>query len=270
MSARPHFSIARIPVRVEPAFLLVVGPVRLPLPAGRPRHRAHLGRVQLRVDPGARARARLRAEGLRPSVGDRAARLRRRDDQPAASVARPVRSIVVSLAGSLTRWWCSGSRPAPCSARSSSTGPPTCPTSALWALYFLAFQNLWWSVANLLPVRPLDGGNVVTEIAGLDRARKLSIALRHRRRDLRVLQRPDLRRVLLPVPGVHELPGDPRRAGGRRHGRVPRRRTRRAQRPATPRSRANLSVVEPRRARRWAPLGPSPGPAPRVGRAQAG
>jgi hypothetical protein len=45
----------------------------------------------------------------------------------------------------------------------------------LWALTFLEFQNLWWSLVNLLPVRPLDGGNVATEIFGIDRARRLSI-----------------------------------------------------------------------------------------------
>ena len=130
------------------------------------------------------------------------------------------------------------------------------PELVFYGVQFLAFQNLWWSVANLLPVRPLDGGNVVTEIFGIDRARKLSIALRHRRGGLRVLQRPDLRRLLLPVPGLHELPGDPRRAGGRRHGRLPRRRARRARRHADARSRANLSVVEPGAPHRW--LAPDP------------
>lgn len=44
-----------------------------------------------------------------------------------------------------------------------------------WIPYFLAFQNLWWSVANLLPIRPLDGGNVTAEIWGLPNARRISI-----------------------------------------------------------------------------------------------
>lgn len=44
-----------------------------------------------------------------------------------------------------------------------------------WIPYFLAFQNLWWSVANLLPIRPLDGGNVTAEIWGLPMARRISI-----------------------------------------------------------------------------------------------
>ena len=42
---------------------------------------------------------------------------------------------------------------------------------------FTAFANLWWSVANLLPIRPLDGGNVVTELFGLRAARRISLVV---------------------------------------------------------------------------------------------
>ncbi len=42
-------------------------------------------------------------------------------------------------------------------------------------LYFAVYVNIWWSVANLLPIRPLDGGHVMTEIIGIDRARILSV-----------------------------------------------------------------------------------------------
>ncbi|MGE3620277.1 MAG: site-2 protease family protein [Acidimicrobiia bacterium] len=42
---------------------------------------------------------------------------------------------------------------------------------------FGAFVNLWWSVANLLPIRPLDGGHVAEELLGLARARWLSIGI---------------------------------------------------------------------------------------------
>jgi len=45
----------------------------------------------------------------------------------------------------------------------------------LWVVDFLAFQNLWWSIANLLPIRPLDGGNVTAELWGLPIARRISI-----------------------------------------------------------------------------------------------
>src|SRR3546814_2809389 len=47
----------------------------------------------------------------------------------------------------------------------------------VYAIYFLQFQNLWWSVANLLPIRPLDGGNVTAELFGLDSARRISIGV---------------------------------------------------------------------------------------------
>jgi Zn-dependent protease len=43
------------------------------------------------------------------------------------------------------------------------------------AVHFAAFVNLWWSVANLLPIRPLDGGNVVTELVGVRAARRVSL-----------------------------------------------------------------------------------------------
>lgn len=42
---------------------------------------------------------------------------------------------------------------------------------------FTAFANLWWSVANLLPIRPLDGGNVTTELFGAPAARRLSLVV---------------------------------------------------------------------------------------------
>ena len=89
MSARPHFSIARIPVRVEPAFLLVSVLFGFRYLRDRARRGAHLGGLQLRLDPRARAGPRVRAQGLRAAVGDRAARLRRRDDQPAPGDASP-------------------------------------------------------------------------------------------------------------------------------------------------------------------------------------
>jgi stage IV sporulation protein FB len=43
------------------------------------------------------------------------------------------------------------------------------------AVIFTAFANLWWSVANLLPIRPLDGGNVVTELFGVSVARRVTV-----------------------------------------------------------------------------------------------
>lgn len=41
-------------------------------------------------------------------------------------------------------------------------------------VYFATYVNIWWSVANLLPIRPLDGGNVLTELVGIQPARIVS------------------------------------------------------------------------------------------------
>ena len=45
------------------------------------------------------------------------------------------------------------------------------------ALSDLVFVNVWWSLVNLLPIRPLDGGNVMTEVVGVSRARVVSMAV---------------------------------------------------------------------------------------------
>lgn len=48
----------------------------------------------------------------------------------------------------------------------------------LWpVVVFAVYVNIWWSIANLLPIRPLDGGHVVTELIGIDRARILSVVV---------------------------------------------------------------------------------------------
>lgn len=44
-------------------------------------------------------------------------------------------------------------------------------------VYYVGYANLWWSVANLLPVLPLDGGNVARELVGLRRARIAGVAV---------------------------------------------------------------------------------------------
>ena len=48
----------------------------------------------------------------------------------------------------------------------------------LWpVIFFAAYVNIWWSIANLLPIRPLDGGNVLTELIGIQRARLVSVVV---------------------------------------------------------------------------------------------
>ncbi len=85
---------------------------------------------------------------------------------------------------------------------------------------FLAFQNLWWSIANLLPIRPLDGGNVTAELFGMSSRTPHLDRGRHRRGHLGLHPRPVLRRLLRPVPGLQQLAGDPGRAGRLEHRRV--------------------------------------------------
>jgi Zn-dependent protease len=48
----------------------------------------------------------------------------------------------------------------------------------IWpVIVFAAYVNIWWSIANLLPIRPLDGGNVLTELVGIQPARLVSIVV---------------------------------------------------------------------------------------------
>jgi Zn-dependent protease len=44
-------------------------------------------------------------------------------------------------------------------------------------LHYTMFVSLWWSVLNLLPIRPFDGGHVAEELLGFERACKLSIGV---------------------------------------------------------------------------------------------
>lgn len=82
------------------------------------------------------------------------------------------RSVAVSLAGSVTALvllWLPAR---------SLNGTEWYWDQPLWAraaVFFTAYANLWWSVANLLPIRPLDGGNVVTELFGIATARRVTL-----------------------------------------------------------------------------------------------
>ncbi len=182
MSARPHFSIAGIPIRIEGAFLVIAGlfglryidenVLLLPIWMATTF-------VSILVHELGHGVA-LRVFGIRPAIvlhGFGGVTLSR------GCLSR-TRSIIVSLAGSLTAlaflWW-----PA-----RTLLGTPWANEQLLdyalsggesinwWRpLQFLAFQNLWWSIANLLPIRPLDGGNVTAELFGLHAARRISIAV---------------------------------------------------------------------------------------------
>jgi stage IV sporulation protein FB len=42
--------------------------------------------------------------------------------------------------------------------------PPGWPKLAWWAVHFLVWINFYWAVINLLPIWPLDGGQVSREL----------------------------------------------------------------------------------------------------------
>jgi Zn-dependent protease len=91
---------------------------------------------------------------------------------PRRAQVSKARSIVVSLAGSLTALvvlWL------PARQLLRSDWIVDQPRNLIILIVFLQFQNLWWSIANLLPIRPLDGGNVTAELFGLSMARRISI-----------------------------------------------------------------------------------------------
>lgn len=46
-----------------------------------------------------------------------------------------------------------------------------------WVVYFVAQVNIWWSIFNLLPLLPLDGGHVSESIIGPFRARVVAVVV---------------------------------------------------------------------------------------------
>jgi len=172
MSAKAHFRIAGIPVHVQPVFFVIAGlfglryvdfgvdVVVIWILTSFVSILVHeLGHgVALKVFGEPSAIVLHGFGGV--TISQRRGRLSR------------ARSVVVSLAGSVTALvllWL------PLRQLWGSDWTYDAPEPLLWAVYFLAFQNLWWSIANLLPIRPLDGGNVTAEIWGLPNARRISI-----------------------------------------------------------------------------------------------
>ena len=170
MVERSHFSVAGIPVRIEPVFFVIAALFGLSYVEESP----SLVLVWMAV-----TFVSILVHELGHGLALKAF------GSPSAIVLhglggvtisnRPLtkaRSVVVSVAGSLTAlvvlwlpaqaldhsdWW---------------------HEQDLWvrgAVTFTAFANLWWSVANLLPIRPLDGGNVVTELFGVRVARRVTV-----------------------------------------------------------------------------------------------
>jgi Zn-dependent protease len=170
MSQQAHFTLFGIPIRVEPVFLVIAvlfGLQYAELDTSLVLAWVVASFVSILVHELGHGLV-LRAFGQRSSIVLHAfgGVTMHRGRLPKAQ------SVAVSLAGSLTclalLWW-----PA-----RSLVGSEWYFDQAVFVrglVLFTAFANLWWSVANLLPIRPLDGGNVVSELFGLDAARKASI-----------------------------------------------------------------------------------------------
>jgi Zn-dependent protease len=172
MDGRHHFRIFGIPVRVEPVFFIISALLGLQLADEDVRYVfvwIGVTFVSILVHELGHALT-LKAFGEPSEIvlqGLGGATMSRRRLSKA-------RSIAVSLAGSLTALallWLP--------ARTINGSDWILDKSLLVqnAVIFVAFANLWWSVANLLPIRPLDGGNVATELFGAPMARRISLVV---------------------------------------------------------------------------------------------
>lgn len=179
MSARPHFSILGIPVRIEPLFWLAavfigyqLGDARLIIMW------VVVVLVSVLVHELGHAVS-LKVFGQSSSIvlhgfGGMTFSQRR---------LSKVRSIVVSLAGPLTALALLGIPSV--LVRDSSLGAELAAdyrfsdnAFGFWPfIVFSAEVNIFWSILNLLPIRPLDGGNVMSEIVGTKAARLASIVV---------------------------------------------------------------------------------------------
>lgn len=172
MSARPHFKVLGIPVRVEPIFFVIAGLFGLRyddielilvwIVASFVSILVHeLGHGLVLKVFGQRSAIVLHGFGG-VTISQRGGKL------------STVRSVVVSLAGSITALallWL------PTRQLLGTEWIVDQPVNLRAFIIFLSFQNLWWSVANLLPIRPLDGGNVTADLFGLPSARRISVGV---------------------------------------------------------------------------------------------
>lgn len=177
MSAKAHFRIAGIPVRIEPVFWIATVFLAFNLQDARLIITwVAVVLVSILVHELGHAFA-LKVYGQPSSIvlhGFGGVTLSQRQ-------LSKVQSIVVSLAGPVTALVALGI-PA-LLIRDSDYGLELAETYrfggggfGLWpVLFFAVYVNIWWSIANLLPIRPLDGGHVMTELIGIQRARILSI-----------------------------------------------------------------------------------------------
>lgn len=184
MASRPAFSVAGIPVVIHPAFfavILVLGFVYLQTPLYLATWVA-IATVSILLHEFGHAVA-FRAFGLRPSVSLVGfGGLTSADSDDGADDFTPTRHIIVSLAGPFSALFLLG-LPALVLAEANGFDPWTSlglrrsldPAEII--LGQIVYINVGWSLLNLLPVLPLDGGNVVAavfEIFARDKGRRIA------------------------------------------------------------------------------------------------
>jgi Zn-dependent protease len=171
MSARSHFSILGIPIRIEPVFWIItvlfavryqeiqiiVAWVLVVLVSLLVHELGHAITLKVMGQPSSIVLHAFGGVTISPR-----------------RVKTKARSVIVSVAGSLTALVLLG---LPFRSLYGSDWFFEQQEFVQWLVYFGAFVNVWWSLANLLPIRPLDGGNVATELFGLSAARWLSVVV---------------------------------------------------------------------------------------------
>lgn len=176
MGKKPLFTLGGIPVRVQPwffAMILFLGSLYLPVGWEFVASWVAIATLSILVHEYGHAIA-FRSFGLRPSItlhGMGGLTAASTSDDDAADAFTPTRSIVTSLAGPLAALVLIGI-PSWMYARSLGFEPglilttgrlTTNPTEII--LEQLVFINVGWSLLNLIPVLPLDGGNVVASVS---------------------------------------------------------------------------------------------------------
>jgi Zn-dependent protease len=167
---RPHFRLAGIPIRIEPVFLFIAAfwAYQPNLPLKFTLYGVAIVFVSILVHELGHA-VLLRAYGQQPAIvlhgfGGFTTH------GPGLSKAR---QILVSLAGAaaaLAFLWLPSRHLFEQALHGTSV-------DKAYIFWMLARVNLWWSIFNLLPVLPLDGGHVSEQLLGWTRSRQLSVAV---------------------------------------------------------------------------------------------
>lgn len=176
MGKRPLFTLAGIPVTVQPWFFAVIlflGALYAQLGWGYVVSWVLIATLSITVHEFGHAFA-FRGFGLRPTITLHGmGGLTSASTSDADATFTPAKSIVTSLAGPLSALFLIGI-PAWIAARNRGFDPGlgftishfgTNPTEII--LQQLVFINVGWSLLNLIPVLPLDGGNIVASVGEL-------------------------------------------------------------------------------------------------------